>query len=235
MSITTRAGKGSALTHNEMDTNFTDLRDGLNLMLPRTAGVGIKVDSLGTPTFGWRNLYGELTLATTGPSQPTWATYIDNIKQLQFDSNDEATLNWTFPHDYVMGTTHEIFIHWSHNSALVTGGNVVFGFDRVYSKAYGQGAFGAVKTLLLTSPALTTQYGLQTIQVPASTLGGSASLLDSGLLEPDGLVLGKFYISSNNITVSGGGVPNPFIHRIGIAYQSTNVGTKNSNPPFYGA
>ena len=29
MAITTRATKGSALTHNEVDTNFTDLRDGV--------------------------------------------------------------------------------------------------------------------------------------------------------------------------------------------------------------
>lgn len=30
VSVTTRAGKGSALTHNEMDANFTALRDGVN-------------------------------------------------------------------------------------------------------------------------------------------------------------------------------------------------------------
>ena len=35
MTITTRAGKGSALTHNEQDANFTDLRDGIGAQVPK--------------------------------------------------------------------------------------------------------------------------------------------------------------------------------------------------------
>tara|TARA_R100000995_G_scaffold34293_1_gene15468 strand:- start:3075 stop:3494 length:420 start_codon:yes stop_codon:yes gene_type:complete len=37
MAITTRAGKGSALTHTELDTNFTDLRDSVGYL---TTGQG---------------------------------------------------------------------------------------------------------------------------------------------------------------------------------------------------
>ena len=235
MSIITRAGKGSALTHNEMDTNLTDLRDGLNMMVPKGASDGVKVDSLGSPSFGWRNLHGELILATTGPSQPTWAVYTDGIRQLQFDANDEATLVFTFPHDYVLGTDYSVAVMWSHNSTLVTGGTLTFGYDRVYSKAYGQAAFGAMQTLLLPSSAMTTQYGLQVAEAVSSTPGGSSSLIDTALLEPDGVLIGRIYVDANNITVSSGGAPDPFIHRVVLQYQSKSVGTKNSSPPFYGA
>ena len=38
MTITTRAGKGSALTHTELDTNFTDLRDGCGYLLAGQGG-----------------------------------------------------------------------------------------------------------------------------------------------------------------------------------------------------
>ncbi len=70
MTIATRAGKGSALSHNEMDTNFTDLRDGVGgLKLPKTSGLGIKVDSTGTPTFPCRDLIGDITPKVSGPDE----------------------------------------------------------------------------------------------------------------------------------------------------------------------
>ncbi len=38
MTVTTRAGKGSALTHTELDTNFTDLRDSCGYLLAGQGG-----------------------------------------------------------------------------------------------------------------------------------------------------------------------------------------------------
>ena len=60
MAITTRDAKGAALTWAELDENFTDLRDGVNIMVPKTQNSGIKVDSLGTPTYPWHDIIGHL-------------------------------------------------------------------------------------------------------------------------------------------------------------------------------
>ena len=67
----------------------------------------------------------------------------------------------------------------------------------------------------------------------ASVSGGSATQLDTDNLETDGLILGRMYVDSNDITVSGGGVPEPFIHFVDIHYQSTGVGTKQRAPDFW--
>ena len=48
MTVTTRAGKGSALTHTELDTNFTDLRDGCGYLLAGQGGTVTQASSKGT-------------------------------------------------------------------------------------------------------------------------------------------------------------------------------------------
>ena len=45
MTITTRSGKGSALTHNELDANFTDLRDGCGYLLAGQGGTVTQASS----------------------------------------------------------------------------------------------------------------------------------------------------------------------------------------------
>ena len=53
MAIITRAGKGSALTHAELDNNFVELRDIPDgKIFPKTKGIGIKLDT-SSPVFGW--------------------------------------------------------------------------------------------------------------------------------------------------------------------------------------
>jgi hypothetical protein len=66
-----------------------------------------------------------------------------------------------------------------------------------------------------------------------SVSGGASDELDTDILEPDGLILCRFYLDSNDITVSGGGVPDPFIHFVDIHYQSTGLPTKQRAPDFW--
>ncbi len=78
MTITTRAGKGSALSHNEMDTNFTDLRDGVGgIQVPKTSGLGIKVDSGGStnePAFFTLDIHYQSTSIGTKQKAPDFWT-----------------------------------------------------------------------------------------------------------------------------------------------------------------
>ena len=234
MTITTRAGKGSSLTHAELDQNFTDLRDGVDLMVPKDSGKGIKVDSLGTPTFGWHDIIGQVFVPNrTAPEAPAYATYRGVLQQYQFSVNDEAQLQFHMPHDYVMGTTIYIHAHWSHTSAIVTGGSVTWGFDLSYAKGHGTGAFSSPITIAAIQNASTTQYQHLVCEASASVTGGSVSLLDTSLLEPDGLLFGRIRLIANNIT-SSGAVPDPFLHSVDIHYQSSGVPTKNRAPNFWG-
>lgn len=235
MSITTRAGKGAALTHNEMDTNFTDLRDGVNIMVPRTQNAGIKTDSLGTPTYSWRDVNVPLRIDEAGGNKPLWATYINGIKQLQFSVNDEGFFTFHIPHEYVVGTPIYVHAHWSHASTLVTGGAVDWHFELSAARGHDQDAFN-VPSLTIHCPqnASLIQYRHMIAEAVASTADGSGGTLLHSQIEPDTIILGKISLVSNTITVSGGGVPKPFLHEVDIHMQTTAVGTKDKAPPFWG-
>lgn len=234
MAITLRSVKGSALTHAELDTNFTDLRDGVNLMVPKTAGSGIKVDSLGTPTYPWHDLHSTLhTDANATATMPSFVPYRGGIKSRQFDVNDEAFIEFHLPHDYVMGSEIFIHSHWSHNSTLVTGGSVSWTFELSYAKGHNQAAFTAPINVTVTQNPSTTQYQHMVAETSMTSATGSATSFAVGLMEPDGVLMCRVYLSANNLTVSSGVAPAPFLHFVDLHYQSTSVGTKNKMPNFW--
>jgi hypothetical protein len=233
MSITTRAAKGSRLTHAELDTNFTDLRDGVALMVPKAAGSGIKVDSLGTPTYAWHDLHSVLHTDPGQPTTPDFVTYRGGIKARQFAENDEAYIEFHIPHDYVPGTEILIHAHWSHTGALVTGGSVTWGFEISYAKGHTQQAFSEPILVTVAQNASTTQYMHMIAETTMTSEAGGLTTLPIGDMEVDGVLNCRVYLDSNDMTVSGGGVPLPFLHFVDLHYQSTNVGTKNKVPSFY--
>ena len=234
MAIITRASKGSELSHAEMDTNFTDLRDGVNLMVPKTQNYGIKTDSLGTPSYGWRDLLGTLYVPDYSiPTAPTIVSYIGGIKQHKFEVNDEAQIVFHLPHDYVVGTDLFIHCHWSHNSTLVTGGNISWGWELTHASGHNTGAFSTPITVTGYQNVSTIQYQHMVAEEIISTPGGSGSLLNTNNITVDGLMFGRVFLSACNITVSSGPPVFPFLHEVDIHYQSTNVGTKQKAPPFW--
>jgi hypothetical protein len=216
-----------------MDTNFTDLRDGIGgLQIPKTQNTGIKVDSLGTPTFAWHDLTATL-YAASGGQPATFNTYRNGIRQWQFVAeSDELFCDFHLPHDYDIGTDLHIHVHWSHASATVTGGSVTWAFELTYAKGHDQGAFPASKTVTVQQNASTTQYQHMVAETTATTVGGSGTQFDTDDMEPDGLLICRFYLDSNDITDSVV-VPDPFVHAVDVHYQSTGVGTKAKVPDFW--
>lgn len=231
MAITIRDIKGSPLTHAELDQNFIDLRDGVNLMVPKTQGKGLKVDSEGTPSFGWHDLLG--TVQVYGDAgDAVRATYRGGIKALQFAESKSAFVDFHMPHDYVMGSDIYIHVHWSTISTTVTGGSTTWAFEMMYAKGHDQGAFAAPVTASAVQSASTTQYQHMIAEVKASVVGGSGVALDTDDLEPDGVIQCRVYLDSNDITDSVT-VPDPFIHYVDIHYQSTGIPTKQRAPDFW--
>jgi hypothetical protein len=137
------------------------------------------------------------------------------------------------PHDYAMGTNLYIHVHWSHTGTLVTGGSTTWGFELMYARGHDQAAFPAPITVSVSQNASTTQYQHMIAEGLASTPGGSGVLLNTTDLEVDGLIQCRLFLDSNDITVSGGLVPDPFIHMVDIHYQSTGAPTKNRAPSFW--
>ena len=86
----------------------------------------------------------------------------------------------------------------------------------------------------VTQNADTTQYFHMVAETALSVVGGSGNQLDTNRIEVDGVVSARLYLDSNDITVSGGGVPDPFALFVDLHYQSTEFGTLNKGPSFYG-
>lgn len=237
MTIQTRAEKGSQLTHNELDANFDELRDGVGAVTPAAAAAtGIKVGAYGSGTYAWHDLHSTIHTNQDDPlTLPSFVHYQGTIHARQFAEGDEAYIEFHLPHDYVMGSDIFIHAHWSHNGALVTGGSVTWGFEVSYAKGHQQAAFSAPILVSVSQNASTTQYLHMVAETAMTSSTGSGTTLDRDDMEPDAVLMCRVYLDSNDITVSGGGVPDPFLHFVDLHYQSTNVGTLNKSPNFFGA
>lgn len=203
-----------------------------SLLVSPMPGQGIK---LADGSVTWRDLEGPITVPSTGANRPTLATYIGDIEDYAFAVNDHyGPLKFHIPHDWVVGTDFYIHAHWSHNGTNISGG-IQLNYNYTYAKGHNQANFHAMKTLshavaglsIANTPSL--RHRIDEMQL--SQAGGSATLLDTALLEPDGLILVHFDVPV--IPTITGGALKPFIHYIDIHYQSTNVGTKNKAPSFY--
>lgn len=204
---------------------------GTNLIVPKTAGTGIKVDT-DAATFPWHDMLGPISIRGVGARDPGYNIYQGGLRGYQFTVNDEVFVEFHVVHDYLPGSDLYIHAHWSHRSSTVTGGNVVWGFEVSYAKGHNQAAFSTPITVTVQQNASTTQYQHMIAEVQLSAASPTASQLDSDNIEVDGLILVRTYLSANNIT-SSGAVPKPFLHMVDLHYQSTNVGTKQKAPPFW--
>lgn len=202
--------------------------------IPKASTSGIKVD-LTTPTFGFADIIGDQFSKNTGATKPTLATYNGAINAWQFGAGDEAYMSFHIPHDYVKGTPIFLHVHWSHIATTVTGGTLTFKATSILSKSHNQQAFQSTPSVgTFTGTASTTQYQQILSEVLYSDGTPTGLQIDTDNLEPDSVIEMTFELDANNITVSGGGVPDPFIHFVDIHYQTTGIiGTKDKVPDFY--
>jgi hypothetical protein len=237
MTITTRAGKGSELSFNELDTNFTDLRDRPDgIVRPKTKGWGTKVD-LVTPTYPWRDLEGHIEPRASAPNAATLEIYRGNIREWAFLVNDVADNRFHIPHDYVPGSDLFFHVHWSHIGTAISG-SIVFTVEHTYAKGHQQAIFTAPKTLSMSVPtpdiATVPQYRHNITELQLSAASPTINQIDSDDIEVDGLILINMAVSTvPTITGSLGTINRPFIHAIDLHYQSTEIGTKGKAPDFW--
>jgi hypothetical protein len=198
-------------------------------------GQGIMVD-LDAPSYPWHDLHGHVVPRSATPNNATLEVFRGGfVREWAFAAADVSDNRFHIPHDYAPGTDLFIHVHWGHNGTAISG-NAVFTFRSTYAKGHNQASFPAEKTLTLTyntvDIATTPQYRHRIDEIQLSTPGGSATLLDTDLMEADGLIL--LNTEFTTIPVITGGAPNsPFIFVIDLHYQSTGIGTKNKINPFY--
>ena len=222
------AGGASNYAHTDSNGNIK-IFGTANVIFQKAFGKGIQVDTT-SPTFGWRDLKGKIT-NSKGSTKPSEVTYREGLTQFQFSPGDDAGLEYHIPHDYVPGTDIHLHFHWSHNSDAVTGGNVIFTYEITYAKGHNRGAFPQSVTKAFPASASSTQYQhiVSEIQISAATPTAGEEI-DTDDLEPDGLILCRIEMTTNNMT---GATPDPFIHEVDLHYQSTNIATKQKAPDFY--
>lgn len=230
MAIFYRGDKGQALTAAEYDATIKDLHerpDGITL--PETINTGIKVDHA-TPDFPWHDLIGDMQdhMAGAAGVSAGSAVFIGNIGQPRFDVGDSQQFGYHIPHDWVQGHDAYIHIHWSHNTAGVTTGDVTFQLEFTAAKGHNVAAFPLPKVIQLTEAASTTRYQHMIGETPFCETGGGVggTLLNSEDMEVDTMILCHVTVVGNTMDASA----LPFIHSVDLHYQSTNVGTKNRNP-----
>jgi hypothetical protein len=205
-----------------------------SLVLDKTSGVGIKVDNT-TPTYPYRDIIGHMN-AGAGATDPTLSTFIGgSFRSWAFAANDKIDIDFHVPHDYAPGTDLFLHYHWSHNGTAISG-NIVATVTHTYAKGHNQASFTAEKTLVYTyntvDIATTPRYIHRIEELQLSQVGGSATLLDTSLIEPDGMI-GVSFTMTTPPTITGGAPNNPFVFFVDVHYQSTGIGTKQKSPNFY--
>lgn len=205
------------------------------IVLPKTSGKGIKIDTA-TPTFPWKDIIGYVNVDAAGANAASLSAFNGgSIRRWAFGSGDKQDNEYHIPHDYAPGTDLFIHYHWAHNGTAISG-DIVATFVHTYAKGHNQAAFSAEKTItntyattnIATTPRI--QHRIEESQLSVS--GGSATQLDSSLIEVDG-VIGVNFTMTTIPTITGGSPNEPFVFFIDIHYQSTGIGTKQKAPNFY--
>lgn len=215
---------------------------GSNLILPKTSGLGIQVDTT-TPTFGFADLLGDQFSKNTGATKPTLAAHNGAVQAWQFGNGDEAYMTYHIPHDYVIGTDIFLHVHWDQTSTTATGGTIDFKYFAEYAKGHNQasGSTFTATPITATFSSININDGASGLnqrqqhltEVIISAASATAALFDRDDLEPDGVIELTFEMDANNLTDSVT-VLDPFIHYVDIHYQTTSIlGTKSKSPDFY--
>jgi hypothetical protein len=232
------AETGAAVDHGDLtgvvgDGEYHPANDGQSVVLDKGPGVGFKVD-LDTPSWGWRDLEGVELVDVVGGNAAALTTYNAPIREFSFGTGDIMDIRFHMPHDYLPGSNMFIHVHWSHNGTAISG-TFSANIYHSYAKGHNQAPFSTPALVVMSYDtvdiATTPQYQHMISEFVIAQGGGGVGTQDTADLEVDGLFLVQFQVLSTP-TITGG-APDPFVHRIDIHYQSTNMGTVDKAPNFY--
>lgn len=208
MTITTRAGKGTALTHNELDGNFTDLNT-------RTAP-------------GWKDLVAPMTAAgvpaLNAPAMTAFGpAHTPQREELVFELNDFCFCQaFHVGHDIMPGGLAYVHCHWSTDGTSTA--TVKWEFNIQRALGHNQANFAAPTVVTVEQAAQGTAWRHMIAEV---SIGDALTLT-----EPDELIL----VTLRRIT--NGGTNNTdavYGLTVDFHYQADRDTTPNKAPDFYTA
>ncbi len=201
------------------------------LILPKSAGVGIKVDEA-APDYPWVDWHGFIIPDLDGANRPTLGEFVTGVFEYHYGVGDRLIKRYHVPHDHP-GTNIFLHLHWAHNGTAISG-SFVTSYAVSYSKGHNQANYSAAIAPSMTVPtpdiATVPQVRHRIDEFQLSSLTPNASQLDTAMLEPDGVILVTMTVAT--IPTITGGVNEPFIHFADIHAQSMGRGTKNKSPNF---
>lgn len=182
----------------------------------------------------WKDLIGDINPKSLGVGAPTLDTLTGNIRNWRYSVGDDGENIYHVPHDYAPGTDMFFHLHWTHNGTNISG-SLVVEISMTYAKGHQQAAFHAQKTLILSDGPLTITntptLWHRITEVKMSTPGGSASKIDTNLIEVDGII--QMHYDVTTIPTITGGSGEPFMLTFDIHYEADRLGTRRRAPDFY--
>ncbi|MBE0438280.1 MAG: hypothetical protein IBX57_00740 [Gammaproteobacteria bacterium] len=177
--------------------------------------------------FGWVDLQSDITVRGQGVNSPTWSQFRSGIYAYDFEAGktQECWSNFHIDHDYAMGTPVYPHIHWSPKTTGI--GTVRWGFEYTVAKGHSQ-ASGSVfgPTSIVYAETVITQDSQYTHFVTETS---EVSAIPPSNLEPDSLVLMRFFRDASNDTYPG----SVAAFKVDLHYQAARFSTKNRAPDFF--
>lgn len=177
-----------------------------------------------TDHFAWRDITTQITVRGTGPTDPPWSQIGSGpFWAYKFGVNDQCWMAFHIPHDIVPAADIHFHTHWIPDGVATE--VVKWQFTYAYAKGFNQGAMdmaaGEVVTAEQAGPGVAYTH----------MVTETAAVNIPGLTEPDGIV----YVNVQRVTNGGSdNADDIFLLTSDIHYQSTNLGTYDKAPNFYG-
>lgn len=186
--------------------------------------------------FGWEDLIGDIKPRTNGVYAPVLKNLTVNNTEFSYSVGDKCECKYHIPHNYVPKSDLYIHAHWTHSGTNLTG-SFVLKLYSTYSKGHQQDTFThtALGSISVSGLNITNTPTLahRVDEVIYSTKGGSASLLDTNLIEVDGFILLTFETDTIPSISGSPYTDDVYIISLDIHYRSTDLPTKNKSPNFY--
>jgi len=219
-----------------------------SISLPPGKGQGIQLGNfsdgpeVGTlkGSYGWRDITSDVSIRGVTATDPTF-TQIGStgFRFYRFAIGKFVWFNYHVPHDLYVppsGNASVFFhTHWFvDDSASPTSGAVTWQWTYAYAKGFNQQAFDFS---LANSPLTTANIvtATQDTGVPFQHMVTETTEVEiPGLTEPDGIICVQLARISNGTSPLNELSSNPFMITADLHYRSTNIGTANKAPSFYG-
>lgn len=209
--LTTRQGKGLALTYGELDGNFTELE--------RRTGDG------------WDDLVSPMTIQTGAPDAPTLTEWLNGYFLPEFNATNDLCVLGQFHinHRYKLGTMLYPHLHFSISGADTGGGVVRLGFRYTLARRHDSTGQTTFTTPVELSLDFTIPAGGAITHFVAEVPDGFG--IPATHVEPDMMILMQSFRRGTHINDTFVGSIWAMTHD--IHYECDVASTPNRSPNFY--